>query len=172
MTTILIKIISAFLINFYSLSFVDINGTTINMSSYQGKKVLICNMATGSNKVNQLIGLQQLKQQFGDSLVVILFPSNSFGKESRTDAQIKQFVQSNIGTSLVIASKTNITGTTSNTIFTWLASKMQNGEVDGIAGGDFQKYLIGKTGNIIGVYSPKIKPTDPSIITTITSSSL
>jgi glutathione peroxidase len=170
MTSILIKTVTAFIINFYSLSFVDVNGTTINMSSYQGKKIMIANMATGSNRVNQLIGLQQLKQQYGDSLVVILFPSNSFGKESRTDAQIKQFVQTNVGNSLIIASKSNVTGASANSIFSWLASKVQNGDVDGVAGSDFQKYLISKTGNIIGVYSPKVNPTDASIITTITSS--
>lgn len=170
MITILIKTVTAFLINFYSLSFVDVNGTTLNISSYQGKKIMIANMATGSNRINQLIGLQQLKQQYGDSLVVILFPSNSFGKESRTDAQIKQFVQSNVGNSLIIASKSNVTGITANSIFSWLASKTKNGDVDAITEGDFQKYLIGKTGTIIGVYSPKVSPTDPSIITTITSS--
>jgi glutathione peroxidase len=170
MTTILIKTISAFIINFYSLSFVDVNGATINMSSYQGKRIMICNMATGSNNVSQLIGLQQLKQQYGDSLVVILFPSNSFGKESRTNAQIKQFVQSNVGNSLIIASKSNVTGNSANSIFSWLSSKTQNGDVDAGAGGDFEKYLINKTGNIIGVYSPKVSPTDVSITTTITSS--
>jgi glutathione peroxidase len=170
MTSILIKTVTAFIINFYSLSFVDVNGTTINMSSYQGKKIMIVNIATGSNKVNQLIGLQQLKQQYGDSLVVILFPSNSFGKESRTDAQIKQFVQSNVGNSLVIASKSNVTGTSANSIFNWLSSKVKNGDTDAIPGGDFEKYVIGKTGSIIGIYSPKVKPTDAAIITTITSS--
>jgi glutathione peroxidase len=170
MTTILIQTITAFLINFYSLSFVDVNGTTINMSSYQGKKIMIANIATGSNKVNQLIGLQQLKQQYGDSLVVILFPSNSFGKESRTDAQIKQFVQSNVGNNFVIASKSNVTGSSANAIFSWLASKVKNGDADAVTGGDFEKFLINKSGSLIGVYSPKVSPTDASITTTITSS--
>jgi glutathione peroxidase len=169
MTTILIKTITSSLINFYSLSFVDVDGTTINMSSYQGKKIMICNMATGSNKVSQLIGLQQLKQQYGDSLVVILFPSNSFGKESRTNEQIKQFVQSNVGNSFIIASKGNVTGASANSIFTWLGSKVQNGDADATTNGDFQKYLIGKTGTIIGMYAPKISPTDIVIKNTITS---
>jgi glutathione peroxidase len=170
MTTVLIKAVAAFLINFYSLSFTDINGATINMSSYQGKKIMIVNMATSSNKVNQLIGLQQLKQQYGDSLVVILFPSNSFGNENRTNAQIKQFVQSNVGNGFVIASKSNVTGNSANSVFAWLNSKVNNGDVDAVAGSDFEKYLIGKTGNLIGVYSPKIIPTDATIKTTITSS--
>jgi glutathione peroxidase len=169
MTATLIKIITAYLVNFYSLSFKDVNNVTINMSSYQGKKVLITNIATGSARINQLVGLQQLKNQYGDSLVIIVFPSNSFGKESRTDAQIKQFVQANGGTSLVIAAKSNVINNTNNAVFTWLGSKVKNGDMDAVAGGDFEKFLINKDGTLLGVFSSKVSPTDPSIVQGILS---
>jgi glutathione peroxidase len=169
MITTLIKVITVFLVNFYSLSFKDVNNVTINMSSYQGKKVLITNIATNSARINQLVGLQQLKNQYGDSLVVIVFPSNSFGKEPRTDAQIKQFVQANGGTSLVIAAKSNVVNNASNTVFDWLAKKNKNGDMDAVAGGDFEKFLINKDGTLLGVYSSKVSPTDPSIIEGILS---
>jgi glutathione peroxidase len=169
MITTLIKVITAFLVNFYSLSFKDVNNVTINMSGYQGKKVLIANIATGSARINQLVGLQQLKNQYGDSLVVIVFPSNSFGKETRTNAQIKQFVQANGGSSLVIAAKSNVVNNNNNAVFSWLGSKVQNGDMDAVAGGDFEKFLINKDGTILGVYSSKVSPTDPSIIQGILS---
>jgi glutathione peroxidase len=170
MTTILLKTITAFLVNFYSLSFTNVDGNTINMSSYQGKKVLICNIATGSTMINQLSGLQALKNQYGDSLVVIVFPSNSFGHEARTNAQIKQYCQANFNSSFVIASKSNVVNTSTNSIFSWLGSKAQNGDMDAVAGGDFEKFIVNKDGTLLGVFSSKVSPTDPSIIQAITSS--
>ncbi len=169
MTTILIKAITFFAINFYSLSFTGINGNIINMSSYSNKKIMIVNIATGSNKVNQLNGLKQLQQQYADSLQIIVFPSNSFGKEARTDAEIKQYVQAIGGNNIVIAAKSNVINNNANDVFKWLASKNKNGDMDAVAGGDFEKFIIGKDGTIYGVFSSKVSPTDPSIISTITS---
>jgi glutathione peroxidase len=169
MTTILIKTIGLFLINFYTLSFTGTNGNTINMSSYANKKIMIVNIATGSNKVSQLAGLRQLQTQFADSLQIIVFPSNSFGKEARTDAQIKQFVQAMAGNNIVIAAKCNVINANTNAVFSWLGSSIKNGDMNAVAGGDFEKFLINKDGTILGVYSSKVSPQDPSIAQAILS---
>jgi glutathione peroxidase len=169
MTTILIKAISFFLVNFYSLSFTGTSGNTINMSNYPNKKIMIVNIATGSNKINQLVGLKQLQQQYADSLQIIVFPSNSFGKETRTDAEIKQYVQAMAGNNIIIAAKSDVINSNANSVFKWLASKNKNGDMDAVAGGDFEKFIVGKDGTIYGVFSSKVSPTDPSIISTITS---
>jgi glutathione peroxidase len=170
MINISFGILSYILTSFYALSFQDTDGNTVNMSSFQGKKVLICNIATGSNKAIQLAGLQQLQQQFGDSLAVIVFPSNSFGTESRTNAEIKQYCNTNYNSTFIIASKTNVTGSGTNSIFTWLAHKMQNGQMNAVTGADFLKFLIDKDGTLIGMFSSKVSPTDPEIIEGITTS--
>ncbi|MCX6319298.1 MAG: glutathione peroxidase [Bacteroidetes bacterium] len=165
----LVNGILPWLISFYSLSFQNSEGSNINMSSYQGKKVLLVNIATGSDKVSQLAGLKQLQQQYADSLVVIVFPSNSFGHETRTDAEIRQFCQSTYNTNFIIASKSNVTGTGVNPVFAWLADKLKNGEMNAVAGGDFQKFLIDKDGMLVGVFAPKVVPLDSEIIDAITT---
>jgi glutathione peroxidase len=169
MTTALIKFIATYLVSFHSLSFKDVNNVTINVSSFIGKKVMLVNIATGSSRVNQLAELKQLQQQYADSLQIIVFPSNSFGKETRTDAQIKQFVQPLAGNNIIIAAKGDVINSNANAVFKWLASKNKNGDMDAVAGGDFEKFIVGKDGTIYGVFSSKISPTDPSIIATITS---
>jgi glutathione peroxidase len=170
MLKILLSFSLLLLISFHNLSFQNVDGNTINMSSFQGKKVLIANIATNSDKVNQLAGLQQLQQQYGDSLVVIVFPSNSFGHESRSNTEIKQYCQSNYNSTFIIAAKSSVTGTDINTVFDWLANKTLNGEMDAVTGGDFQKFLVDKDGMLIGVFSPKVSPTDSEIIEAITKS--
>lgn len=167
MINVLVKVVSIILVSFHSLNFTDVDNQSVSMSNFQGKKVLIVNIATGSEKVNQLTGLQLLQQQFQDSLVIIVFPNNSFGNESRSNSEIKDFCLTNFNTTFFIANKSSVTGTDINPIFSWLADKTQNGEMNAITGGDFQKFLIDKDGMLMGVFSPKINPTDSALIEAI-----
>lgn len=152
----------------YSLSFTDTDGSTVNMSSFQNKKILIVNIATNSPRVGQLTGLQQLKQQYGDSLVIIAFPSNSFGNETRSDAEIKQYCQQNYNVNFFIASKNSVSGPYVQPVYNWLKHTEENGVMDVEIMSDFQKILINNDGNIIGVFAPGVSPTDTSIVSAIT----
>lgn len=153
----------------YNLQFQDIDGNTVSMSQYQGKKILLVNIATGSPRVSQLAGLQQLHQQYGDSLVVIGFPSNSFGSESRSNAEIKQFCQANYGVTFLLAAKTEVAGQQAHPIFNWLANVSENGVIGVPAQKNFQKFLISKNGTLVAYYVPVVEPTDTSVTEAITS---
>lgn len=152
----------------YSLSFTDTDGSTVNMNSFQNKKILLVNIATNSPRVGQLTGLQQLKQQYGDSLVIIAFPSNSFGNETRSDAEIKQYCQQNYNVNFFIASKNSVFGLYIQPVYNWLKHTEENGVMDVEIMSDFQKILINNDGNIIGVFAPGVSPTDTSIVSAIT----
>lgn len=152
----------------YTLSFTDTDGSTVNMNSFQNKKILLVNIATNSPRVGQLTGLQQLKQQYGDSLVIIAFPSNSFGNETRSDAEIKQYCQQNYNVNFFIASKNSVSGPYVQPVYNWLKHTEENGVMDVEIMSDFQKILINNDGNIIGVFAPGVSPTDTSIVSAIT----
>jgi glutathione peroxidase len=100
--------------------------------------------------------------------VIIAFPSNSFGNETRSNADIKQFCQNNYGASFRIAAKNNVMAAGLQPMYDWLADAEKNGMMAGVVGGDFQKFLIDKEGRLVGVYSPSVKPTHGSIISAIT----
>lgn len=170
MLNIAISLVYYIVTSFFSLQFQDTNGATINMSSFQGKKILLVNIATNSPRVNQLAGLQQLQQQYGDSLVVIAFPSNSFANETRSDADIRQFCQSTYNTTFTIAAKGAVSGTNLQPVYNWLSKAAENGDMDLQIGGDFQKVLIAKDGSIQGIFSPKLDPTSDEIRNAITTS--
>ncbi|MBN8833417.1 MAG: hypothetical protein BGO53_13955 [Sphingobacteriales bacterium 39-19] len=169
MFSIFTGIISFFITSFYALSFEDVNGNMVQMSNFQGKKVLISNIATGSPKAGQLAAFQQLQQQYGDSLVVILFPSNSFGSEPRANAAIKMYCDTSLHHTFIIAAKTNVTGSGCHPVFTWLANQSQNGQMNAVTQADFLKFLIDKDGTLIGFFSSKISPDDADIIQGITT---
>lgn len=152
--------ILTYIVSFYSLHFQDIDGNTISMNNFMGKKVLISNIATGSILVRQLGEFKLLQQQYHDSLVIILFPSNSFGKEPRNNNEIKSFCDSAYQPNFIIAAKTEVTGPNANEVFKWLNDSTKNGEFNSEVINNYQKFLVGSTGTFLSVLSPKLSPTD------------
>jgi len=162
--SILIHTLSFILqVSIYTLGFSSTSGTSVSMQSFQGKKVLLVNIASGSRYVSQLQELQQLQTQYKDSLVVIGFPSNSFGKEPLEDAAIEAFCKNNYGVTFLLARKAPVLGSDKQALYQWLTRQNENGVMEGEVTGDFQKYLIDQNGNLIGAWAPAIAPTDPSI---------
>jgi glutathione peroxidase len=145
-------------VSIYSLQYNKIDGTTQPFNQFQGKKILIVNIATGSTRVNQIGELQQLQNLYPDSLVVIGFPSNSFGHEPLADSAIQQFCQTNYNATFRLASKQSVRGADIQTVYHWLTTIADNGVMDSPVQSDFQKFLISETGEIIGVFSPIISP--------------
>lgn len=152
----------------YSLHFKSVDGSTVSYSAYQGKKILLVNIASGSEKAAQLADLQQLYTLYQNNLVVIAFPTNSFGNEPLSDQAIQQLCQSQYGVSFPIAAKSVLTGSEAQPVYKWIASKSENGMMDGVVVNDFQKFLINEEGKLIGVFAPSINPMDSTLQDAIT----
>jgi glutathione peroxidase len=169
MYRILFLLLFAPLTSIYTFSVPAANSSTINFSNYQGKRILLVNIATNSTKVSQLSSLQQLQQEWGDSLVIVAFPSNSYGHESRSNSEIVQFCQTNYNASFLIAAKNDVTGSSAQALYSWLGNSTENGVMPLSPSTDFEKILIGRNGMIAGVFSSIVDPLDPSIYAAIQS---
>jgi glutathione peroxidase len=163
MYKILFLLLFAPVTSIYTFSVPGSNKTTINFNNFRGKRILLVNIATNSAKVSQLSSLQQLQQQWGDSLVVVAFPSNSYDHEPRSNSEIVQLCQSNYHASFLIAAKDNITGSSAQALYSWLGNISANGVMPISPSTDFEKILIGRDGMIAGVFSSKVDPLDPSV---------
>jgi len=170
MTKLLIFITGVFLtVSIYTITSENIDGGQINFSSFQGKKILIVNTASNSPYVSQYTGLEQLYQQYHDSLVVIAFPSNSFGNEPGTNQEIKNFVMSTYNVHFLLGAKVPVTGVQKPAIYQWLTQQVQNGMMNSDVLYDFQKYLIDDDGTLIAVFGSNIHPMDSTIQNAITN---
>jgi glutathione peroxidase len=154
----------------YSYTITDVDGNQVSLDSFQHKKILFVNIATGSPYASQLAQLQQLQQQYADSLIVIGFPSNSFDNESRTNAQIKSFCQSSYGVSFLLAAKGSVTGGNIQSVYQWLTRQTENGQINTSIQGDFQKYVVDRNGELRGVFKGMVSPLDTQITSLITGS--
>lgn len=150
---------SVLIVSIYSLSVADMDTGAISFNNYRGKKILIVNTATGNVPANQqLTELQQLYMQNQDSLIIIAFPSNSFGNEPGTNAQIKTTMQATYGVTFPIAAKSWVKGDSANVIYHWLSSKLQNDMMNSRTVRDYQKYLIDGTGKLVAKFDSTVNP--------------
>jgi glutathione peroxidase len=147
-------------VDFFTLPVIKNDGSTLNLESYRGKKLLIVTLASGSQYGSQLQSLQSLQDLYADSLVVIGFPTNSFGNEPMDNAAISAYMQSK-GCSFPVVAKSNVLeGEGQHIVFQWLASKDLNGRAGINVRGDFNKFLIDKKGKVSAFFVAMMDPMD------------
>lgn len=161
--TAILLITAAATVSIYSINIPALDNGMINCSSYQGKKILLVNTATASPQSGQFAQLEQLYQQHKDSLVVIAFPTNSFGKEPRAGAVLAQYMRNSLGLTFPIADLSEVKGPGINMIFRWLSNKNFNGAVSMPAETDFQKFLVDRKGNLVGLFDSSVSPVSTRI---------
>jgi glutathione peroxidase len=85
----------------------DINGEEVSLNDFNGKVVLVVNVASKYGLTPQYEDLQKLYDEKKEKGLVILgFPANNFmGQEPGTEDEIKSFCQKNYGVSFPMFSK-------------------------------------------------------------------
>lgn len=170
-TAALISISGLLATSIYTKTITTLGGTQISLAQYQGKKILMVNIASASEYAAvQIPQLQQLYQQYKDSLVVIAFASNDFGKEPKSNTDLKLLLQNTYHIKFPVSVLSTVKDglATTHPVYKWLQNQNENGSTSKKLAGDFVKYLIDKDGSIIGVFGPSVKPMSAAIVTAIT----
>jgi glutathione peroxidase len=133
----------------------DIKGNEIDFNQYQGKVVLLVNVASKCGLTPQYAQLEELYQKYKDKgFEIIGFPCNQFGgQEPGTPEEIVQFCESKYNVSFTLTEKINVKGTDVHPLFNWLAS--QTSDPSTCMSWNFVKFLINKNGKFEGRYAPK-----------------
>jgi glutathione peroxidase len=144
---------------FYSFSAASLNGTSITLSDYAGKLVLVVNTASQCGFTPQYTGLEALYKEFsGEGLVILGFPCNQFGKQEPGDAaEIAQTCQINYGVTFPMFGKVDVNGTNAHPLFDWLTAELP-GWLGRSIKWNFTKFLIGRDGKPIKRFAPVTKP--------------
>ncbi len=137
---------------------------TISLSDFEGKKILIVNVASKCGYTSQYTELQKLHEMYSDSLVIIGIPCNQFlYQESGTEEEIVAFCQKNYGVSFLMSSKVNVKGKNQHPLYSWLTQESENGVGDFKVGWNFNKFLIDENGNLIAHFDSSIEPLSDEI---------
>jgi len=148
--------------NVLSFKMKTIEDKDIDLKTYEGKVLLMVNVASKCGYTPQYDGLQKLHSEFKDKgFTVIGFPCNNFGaQEPGTHADILSFCKENYGVSFPMMGKIDVKGAGQAPLYKYLTSHPKHG---GDVRWNFEKFLIDKEGNVIGHYRSGVKPNDPKL---------
>jgi glutathione peroxidase len=146
----------------YDFEVQDINGEKQSLKKYEGKVVLIVNVASKCGFTPQYTELEQIYKEYHNKGVEILaFPCNQFGAQEPGNAEeIKSFCSLSYDVTFPIFSKIDVNGSDTAPLYGFLKE-----ELPGILGSkaikwNFTKFLIGKDGKPLTRYAPTDKPLD------------
>ena len=157
--------------NFYNFSIAALNNDrTINMRDYQGKKILLVNVASRCGYTSQYADLQKLNERFGDVVQVIGVPCNQFmGQEPGTNSEIAQFCQKNYNVTFPLTDKIQVRGEGQHPIYQWLTSKNLNGLDDFSVSWNFNKFLVDENGKLMNHFGSNTNPLSEELLNAINS---
>lgn len=148
----------------YQFKVAGLEGGTIDLSSFKGKKILVVNTASACGYTPQYKELEELYEKYKNKLVIVGFPANNFGgQEPGTNTEIKEFCTKNYGVTFPMAAKISVKGDDMAPIYSWLTNKSQNGVLDAIIGWNFNKFLIDENGNMLAYFPSKVTPMSEEI---------
>ena len=144
----------------------DIDGNPVSLDQFRGKTMLIVNVASKCGYTYQYEGLEALYKRYrGEGLVILGFPSNDFkGQEPGTEAEIKEFCRLNYGVTFPMFSKITVKGRMMHPLYAYLTSKDTNPDFAGTITWNFNKFLIGPSGEFLARFSTRDDPDDPKLI--------
>lgn len=153
----------------YDFTVTDIKGEKVPLKKYEGKTVLIVNVASKCGNTPQYEGLEALYDKYKDKDFVVLgFPCNQFnGQEPGTDAEILEFCTKTYDVSFPMFSKIDVKGDTAHPLYQWLVHSTEN-EKD--VEWNFAKFLISKDGKKVTRFGARTQPQSDEVVAAIEKS--
>ena len=148
---------------FFDLKINMIDGNEISLSKFEGKSLLLVNVASYCGFTKQYDDLQKLYEIYKDKGFIVLgIPSNQFGgQEPKGEKEIKNFCETNFNITFPMTSKYEVKGDNAHPIYVW--AKNSYGKST-IPKWNFHKILINKNGEIEDTFASFTSPMSKKII--------
>jgi len=156
----------------YQIKVTTIDGKSIPMSTYQGRVLLIVNVASKCGFTPQYAGLDALYRKYkAQGLTVLGFPCDQFGhQEPGDEAAIKEFCSLTYDVTFPMFSKIEVNGPGTHPLYVHLKAARP-----GLLGTEaikwnFTKFLVGRDGSVLKRYASADTPDDiePDIVALLT----
>jgi glutathione peroxidase len=144
----------------YSLPITPLKGEPTTLEQYQGKVLLIVNVASHCGFTPQYEGLEQLQREYGPrGFLVLGFPCNQFGAQEPGNAEeIATFCSTTYDVTFPLFEKIDVNGPKAHPLFQFLKA-----EAPGLLGTEgikwnFTKFLIDRSGRVVSRHAPNETP--------------
>ncbi|ACR12211.1 glutathione peroxidase subfamily protein [Teredinibacter turnerae T7901] len=163
-----------------------IDGEQQTLADYQGKVLLVVNVASKCGLTPQYEGLQKLyADKQGDGLEILGFPANNFmGQEPGSNEEIQEFCSLNFNVSFPMFEKISVLGDDKHPLYDALTDAQPSAEGDGpfrekLKGHgverdnpadilwNFEKFVVGRSGEVVARFAPDVTADDPRLVACI-----
>ena len=156
--TLLATMTASFAASVQDVPLKDIDGKDTSLKAYDGKVVLVVNVASKCGLTPQYKSLEALYRKYKDQgLVIVGFPCNDFGaQEPGTLVEIKEFCSSKYDVTFPLMAKLHVKGPDQHPLYATLTGK--DAKFPGEIEWNFGKFLIARDGTVVQRFSPKTAP--------------
>jgi glutathione peroxidase len=145
------------------ISVLSMDGKQVNLSDYNGKVLMIVNVASECGNTPQYEQLQAIYNKYNEQgFEILAFPCNDFGgQEPGTNEEIKTFCENNYSVTFRLFDKIKILGDDKCPLYERLTNNIVTEKSD--IGWNFEKFIISKKGKIVSRFKSKVLPDNKSI---------
>jgi glutathione peroxidase-family protein len=146
----------------HAISFRNVDGDTIRLSNYNGKKILFTLLAM-SQQDSVFQQVKDFKSRYGDTIVVIGILSIEDGYSQSNATAIKSMYA---GTGIILSEgmySRKVSGSSQSVLMQWLTDKTKNQHYDMDASGVGHKFFVSGTGKLFASLSKQSSFQSPII---------
>ncbi|WP_028228790.1 glutathione peroxidase [Paraburkholderia ferrariae] len=170
----------------YDIPVNAIDGTPATLRRFEGKVLLVVNVASKCGLTPQYEGLESLYEDKRErGFEVLAFPANNFkGQEPGSDVEIEEFCTANYGVKFPLFSKISVVGEDQHPLYHTLTHAQPQATGDGpfrerlkgygIAPNpapdvlwNFEKFLVNREGKVVARFAPNVAADDPALVAAI-----
>lgn len=146
-----------------------LDGDPSSLKAYEGKALLLVNVASKCGLTPQYTGLEDLQKKYeSKGFTVLGFPCNQFGEqEPGSPEEISTFCSTNYGVTFPLFEKIEVNGEGRHPIYAELEEVADQEGNKGDIKWNFEKFLVGPTGKIVARFGPLVTPEDPALVDAI-----
>ena len=155
----------------YATAIAGLDGTPNALAQAEGKVTLLVNVASKCGLTPQYETLEQLQKSYSSKgFTVVGVPCNQFlGQEPGTAEEIQSFCSTTYGISFPLTEKIDVNGDNRHPLYASLTPVADGEGESGDIRWNFEKFLIGRNGEVIARFHPKTAPDAPEVISAIES---
>jgi glutathione peroxidase len=153
----------------YDVPLKSLDGDDGVLAGQKGKVSLLVNVASFCGLTPQYEGLEALYERYGaQGFSVIGIPCNQFGaQEPGTADEIKTFCSTSYGVKFPLTEKIEVNGDDRHALYEQLTPTADAEGHTGDIRWNFEKFLIGRDGEIIARFSPLVEPANDELVGSI-----
>jgi glutathione peroxidase len=153
----------------YDISIESLDGSPFDLSGFEGREVLVVNVASKCGLTPQYTGLEDLQKRFADKGFSVLgVPCNQFGgQEPGSAEEIQTFCSTTYGVTFPMTEKVDVNGAKRHPLYRVLTEFPDARGDTGDIQWNFEKFIISPAGEVVARFRPPVDPGSDEVVEAI-----